>query len=269
MISMHRILALAAGTIVLLSPLLWIIIWPILGDPAYADIQTTATIEGRLIGSELLTSAWTGFFAGWLHTLSAPDHLAALAPLSIGRTWMKSAAVGALWGCGHNTGQLIFGLFFLLLKDHLHIEVIHTWGTGVVGLTLLVIGGIGIRETLEVAPSYVASDNEKCGEGNFSSPETASGVKVKTGFVTFATGIVHGLQPDALMVVLSTIALPSRLSAASFLGMFLLGTILAMASYTVFVVNMSSILDRYSYSFPLYWLAAPNFLNDLMFDVYQ
>ncbi|MCD7446362.1 hypothetical protein HAX54_005969 [Datura stramonium] len=118
--------------------------------------QLLSSTGSRFVRNELLSSAWTGFFAGCLHTLSGPDHLAALAPLSIGRTRMESAAVGALWGCGHDAGQLIFGLLFLLLKDRLHIEVIRTWGTRVVGFTLLVIGALGIKEASEVHSPIVA-----------------------------------------------------------------------------------------------------------------
>ena len=69
-------------------------------------VPAAATQGRKLLRTELLTSAWTGFFAGCPHTLSGPDHLAALAPLSIGRTPLESAAVGALWGCGHDAGQV-------------------------------------------------------------------------------------------------------------------------------------------------------------------
>ncbi|KAF8410402.1 hypothetical protein HHK36_002931 [Tetracentron sinense] len=62
--------------------------------------------RGRLVWTELLNGTWTGFFAGCLHKLSGSDHLADLAPLSIGRTRLESAAVGALWGCGHDAGQV-------------------------------------------------------------------------------------------------------------------------------------------------------------------
>ena len=74
--------------------------------------------------AELLASAWTGLVAGCLHTLTGPDHLAALAPMSIGRTRLQSAWMGALWGCGHDAGQLLFGLLFLLLKDRLHMDLL-------------------------------------------------------------------------------------------------------------------------------------------------
>ncbi|CAA6663232.1 unnamed protein product [Spirodela intermedia] len=132
---------------------------------AFGTMQSAVKTSGALVKTELLSSAWAGFFTGCLHTLSGPDHLAALAPLSIGRTRMESAAVGALWGCGHDAGQVLFGLLFLLLKDRLHIEVLRTWGTRVVGLTLLVIGAMGIREAMEMpaaAASCIALENGDC-----------------------------------------------------------------------------------------------------------
>lgn len=202
--------------------------------PVYATVQTATQTGGRLVRAEFLSSAWTGFFAGCLHTLSGPDHLAALAPLSIGRTRIESAVVGALWGCGHDAGQMIFGLLFLLLKDRLHIEIIRTWGTRVVGITLLVIGAMGIMEASEVQSSYVE-------DGTL---ETASGARKKIGIATFATGIVHGLQPDALVMILPALALPSRLAGAAFLGMFLVGTVLSMGTYTVFIGSCSQALKE-------------------------
>ncbi|CAK9134549.1 unnamed protein product [Ilex paraguariensis] len=237
----------AAGTVILLSALFMIVV-----SPAYATFQRAAktggTIAavagGRLLRSELLSSAWTGFFAGCLHTLSGPDHLAALAPLSIGRTRLESAAVGALWGCGHDAGQVIFGLLFLLLKDQLHIEVIRTWGTRVVGFTLLVIGAMGIREASEIPAPCVALENGECDISVYEALENPTIGKKKIGFATFATGIVHGLQPDALMMVLPALALPSRLAGAAFLCMFLVGTVIAMGSYTVFIGSCSQALKE-------------------------
>nr|CAD1821319.1 unnamed protein product [Ananas comosus var. bracteatus] len=235
----------ASSTVtIFLSALIIIIIQPILAPAAYASFQSVAKTSGTLVRSELLTSAWTGFFAGCLHTLSGPDHLAALAPLSIGRTRIESAVVGALWGCGHDAGQVIFGLLFLLLKDRLHIEVIRTWGTRVVGLTLLIIGAIGIREASEVPTPCVALENGECDVSMIEPLETTPSGKKKIGFATFATGIVHGLQPDALMMVLPALALPSRLAGAAFLGMFLVGTVVAMGSYTVFIGSCTQALKE-------------------------
>ncbi|BBH08612.1 high-affinity nickel-transport family protein, partial [Prunus dulcis] len=226
---------------VVLSALVLILIQPACAPAAYASFQTAtktgspaAAIVGRLIQTELLSSAWTGFLAGCLHTLSGPDHLAALAPLSIGRTRIESALVGALWGCGHDAGQ-----------DRLHIEIIRTWGTRVVGITLLVIGAMGIKEASEVSSPCVALENGECDASVYESLENPTVGKKKIGFATFATGIVHGLQPDALMMVLPALALPSRVAGAAFLVMFLVGTVVAMGSYTVFLGSCSQALkDR-------------------------
>ncbi|XP_028765639.1 uncharacterized protein LOC114723608 [Neltuma alba] len=242
--------AVAAQTFVILSALVMILLQPTFAPSAMAAFHATsktgspaaAAVGRKLIQSELLSSAWTGFFTGCLHTLSGPDHLAALAPLSIGRTRMESAAVGALWGCGHDAGQVIFGLIFLFLKDRLHIEVIRTWGTRVVGLTLLVIGAMGIREASEVPTPCVALENGECDVSAYEALENPTVGKKKIGFATFATGIIHGLQPDALMMVLPALALPSRLAGAAFLIMFLLGTVVAMGSYTVFLGSCSQAL---------------------------
>ncbi|XP_011046079.1 PREDICTED: uncharacterized protein LOC105140789 isoform X2 [Populus euphratica] len=245
--------AATVGIFMVVSALI-MLIHPVFALPAFATFQTAAQTGGpaaaaggaKFMRTELLTSAWAGLFAGCLHTLSGPDHLAALAPLSIGRSRMESAAVGALWGCGHDAGQVIFGLLFLLLKDRLHIEIIRTWGTRVVGLTLLVIGAMGIKEASEVPTPCVALENGECDVSAYEALETPTvGKKKKIGFATFATGIVHGLQPDALMMVLPALALPSRLAGAAFLIMFLFGTVVAMGSYTVFIGSCSEALkDR-------------------------
>ncbi|CAL9170209.1 unnamed protein product [Musa hybrid cultivar] len=224
-----------AAVVTALSAIILTVTNSILAQPSFARVQSVSNLGGQLIKTELLSSALAGFLAGCLHTLSGPDHLAALAPLSIGRTKMESAIVGALWGCGHDAGQVLFGLLFLMLRDRLHIEVFRTWGTRVVGLTLLVIGALGIREASEVPASCVALDQPS---------DLSSTGKRKIGLATFATGIVHGLQPDALMIILPALALPSRLAGAAFLCMFLVGTVFAMASYTVFIGTCTEALKE-------------------------
>ncbi|RCV19892.1 hypothetical protein SETIT_4G012600v2 [Setaria italica] len=244
----------SAAAVTLLSAIILTLVQPSWAPPALAHYHPTAKAGTTLFKSELLGSAWTGFLAGCLHTLSGPDHLAALAPLSIGRSRVESAVVGALWGCGHDAGQVIFGLLFLGLKDRLHIEIIRTWSTRVVALTLLVIGALGIREASEVPTPCVALDGGECDVGgvvdhrhhhHHTVGETLPGGKKKINFATFATGIVHGLQPDALMMVLPALALPSRVAGAAFLGMFLVGTVVSMGSYTVFIGSCTEALkDR-------------------------
>ncbi|KAL2634367.1 hypothetical protein R1flu_005846 [Riccia fluitans] len=202
----------------------------------------SSALGNQAVGSarkQLLASAWTGLAAGCLHTLTGPDHLAALAPLSIGRSRLESAAVGALWGCGHDTGQVLFGIVFLLLKDKLHLDLIRTWAARVVGLTLITIGGIGLVESHEMHVALVEGGG---GDQNMAPGETR--VKPRRNIATFATGVVHGLQPDALLMVLPALALPSRILGVAYLGMFLVGTVIAMGSYTFFLASCSQALQK-------------------------
>lgn len=199
-------------------------------------------------GGQLLVSAWTGLVAGCLHTLTGPDHLAALAPLAIGRTRMQSAAVGALWGFGHDTGQLLFGLLFVLLKDRLHLDLLRTWGSRVVALTLVAIGAMGIHEArtspaLALAGTRCAPGDDECWA--LAGPDgVVAAPRRRVGVATFVTGIVHGLQPDALLIVLPALALPSKVAGAAFLATFLLGTVLSMGGYTAFIGSCSDALQK-------------------------
>eukprot|EP00897_Mesotaenium_endlicherianum_P005094 jgi/Mesen1/4612/ME000234S03860 len=221
---------------------------------AASAIKATTGTAGAA-GSEVLVSAWAGLVAGCLHTLTGPDHLAALAPLAIGRSRWESASIGALWGCGHDAGQVLFGILFVLLKDRLQLDVLKIWGSRVVGVTLVAIGALGVFEArsaqAELTGSGAAPAATRTPGADGAIPEIqADGTvafKAKRssfGAATFVTGIVHGLQPDALLVVLPALALPSKLAGAAFLTMFLLGTVVAMGSYTAFIGSCSEALQK-------------------------
>ncbi|CAI5476423.1 unnamed protein product [Closterium sp. Yama58-4] len=219
--------------------------------------------------SEIVRAGWTGLVAGCLHTLTGPDHLAALAPLTIGRSRVQSAVIGALWGCGHDAGQVMFGVLFLLLKDKLHLDLLRVWGSRIVGATLLAIGALGIYEAQHATEEELAAVARGEGEGEAAlaaaggvagagGSASLAGPKAHFGIATFVTGVVHGLQPDALLVVLPALAMPSRAAGAAFLVLFLLGTVLAMGSYTAFIGSCSSALKERVPGFTkgLSWVAA-------------
>ncbi len=150
----------------------------------------------------------------------------------------------------HHCIFILFPSWFNLLIwyfpcSRLHLGLIQTWAARVVGLTLIIIGAMGIREAHEVLEDVPA-----LAEGDILSSNTLEGGvnrtpgKKSVGHTTFLTGIVYGLQPDALLVILPALSLPSRMAGAAFLGMFLLGTVLAMGSYTAFVSTLSNALQE-------------------------
>ncbi|GIL89691.1 hypothetical protein Vretimale_16646 [Volvox reticuliferus] len=200
-------------------------------------------------------SAWAGLAAGFLHTLCGPDHLAALTPLTIGRNRFAASALGALWGFGHSTGQLILGLVFVVLKERFHdlVPFLSKWASTVVPLTLIAIGMMGIYESFfEKGDAHAEAEAEAVGlalagggsvsAGSSSSSAVPSGLKA--GFATYATGIVYGLQPDALFVVIPALALPTKLAAIAYCSMFVIGTVSAMGGYTLLIGTTSQALIK-------------------------
>lgn len=54
---------------------------------------------------------------GFVHVLTGPDHLSALATLSAVSDWKSSFFLGVRWGIGHSTGLLLVGGIFII-KDY-------------------------------------------------------------------------------------------------------------------------------------------------------
>lgn len=228
------------------------------GGGAFAALSlTTRTFTAEAIATAI-KSAWAGLAAGCLHTLAGADHLAALTPLTIGRSQLQASLLGALWGFGHSTGQLILGLLMVVLKDKFTalVPALSKWGGTTVGLTLLAIGAMGIYESF-----FEEHDDreEEAAAAGVSSPADAfsSGVEVQAGGVlaakqdrrgfglaTFATGIVYGLQPDALFVIVPALALPTKLAATAYILMFVVGTVTAMGAYTGIIGATSAAIKK-------------------------
>ena len=73
---------------------------PAVRKAALFNAASVVVSPAFLVAATTLKSAWAGLLAGCLHTLTGPDHLAALAPLTVGPSRAQNALMGALWGCG-------------------------------------------------------------------------------------------------------------------------------------------------------------------------
>lgn len=71
---------------------------------------------------------------------------------------------------------------------------------------------------------------------------------------TLFTGIVFGLQPDALFVIVPALALPSKLAAMAYIFMFVFGTVAAMGSYTAFIGAHKPLAIRLGWHWFIEWL---------------
>jgi hypothetical protein len=94
-----------------------------------------------------MTLAFAGLVAGFVHVLSGPDHLAAIAPYAVtGKT--QAWRTGVRWGLGHGAGVLIVGVAALLLRHALPVEALSAWSETCVGFVLVAIGLWGLRAAL-------------------------------------------------------------------------------------------------------------------------
>lgn len=140
----------------------------------------------------------------------------------------------------------------VVLKDRFDslVPALSKWGGTTVGLTLLAIGALGVYESFFENEHSYGSGNEGFttqGDGTLvANTSSSSGGEVKRtfGVATFATGIVYGLQPDALFVIVPALALPTKLAAAAYIIMFVVGTVAAMGAYTGIIGATSAAIKK-------------------------
>ena len=175
-----------------------------------------------------------GLFAGFLHVLMGPDHLAAVAPSAAlrGRDAWRS---GLRWGIGHSSGVLCVGIALILLRQLVDISKYAWIGERFVGVALIAIGIWGIRVLMNNrALSLTASGQSH----HHHAERTALGV-----------GVLHGLAGGShLFGVIPALALPSLGLSATWLVLFGVGTVVAMVAFTSilgFIVHgMAQRIDR-------------------------
>lgn len=206
----------------------------IVGTKFAARLGVVGSLGGLIL---MLESASAGLFAGALHSLTGPDHLAALAPLSMGRSTLAAGFLGGLWGFGHSAGQLFFGAIFILLKSRMNfqLDVIENFAGAAVGLTLMAIGYFGYKEAKDFDFDRMREEGRQKGK-----------ILSKFSLATFSTGFLHGLSPDAIFPILPAVTMAARGQAIAFVFFFLLGTVGSMASYTAFIGVGSSALAQKS-----------------------
>ena len=97
------------------------------------------------------TAVFGGLFAGGLHALSGPDHLAAILPLILGKHWLNAAFYGSTWGLGHGLSSCMLGALGYFLKDSFMkkqlLPQLTTLADYAVGITLIIIGIMGVLES--------------------------------------------------------------------------------------------------------------------------
>ena len=180
----------------------------------------------------------SGFTAGLVHVLSGPDHLAAVAPLTVAhheRPWLT----GLRWGLGHASGVVGVGLLALYLRELLPLGALSFWAERLVGIVLIGVGlwGLRIALTCHVHTHEHFHDGRTHAHLHVHGPKTAhehgQERPHRHGHTAFAIGVLHGLAGSShFLGVLPALALPTTVQAASYLAAYGVGTIVAMSSFS-------------------------------------
>ena len=183
----------------------------------------------------MITACVAGLVAGLLHVFAGPDHLAALAPLSLrarGRAWI----VGLRWGLGHSSGVLLVAAIAFGLRQVVHLEALSNWGERLVGATMILLGLWGLRslfrERLHVHPhhhdggDHIHFHVHRADEAH-DTPRAHAHLHA-----AFWVGTLHGLAGTAHLVgILPSLALPTARETSGYLVAFALGTLIAMTAF--------------------------------------
>lgn len=185
----------------------------------------------------------TGLAAGAIHVLTGPDHLAAIAPLSVESkksTWL----IGLKWGLGHSGGVFLIGLLALLFRELIPIDLISTYSERIVGIVLIGIGLWGIKKVFY--RNIHVHEHKHDGERHIhihthSSLNTHNKTEAHNhSHAALGIGIIHGFAGSAhFLGVLPALALPTRVEAVTYLISFGTGTISAMIIFSIIMGSLS------------------------------
>jgi sulfite exporter TauE/SafE len=187
---------------------------------------------------QLVIAILSGLAAGGIHVFSGPDHLAAIAPLSLHRR-VGAWITGARWGIGHASGVLFVGLASLFVREFIAIEALSSWAERFVGVALMAIGLWGLRKAF--SRHVHVHEHSHDGQAHVHVHAHADGhthaetqdVRHSHTHAAFAVGTLHGVAGSShFLGVLPALAFPTKIQAVSYLFAYGLGTILAMSFFS-------------------------------------
>ena len=242
---------------------------------AFTPIITNFALQSITAISALTATITGGIFAGSLHAIAGPDHLAALIPRCCGLPWYRAARVGAVWGLGHGVSATLLGIAGFLFKKGVRLsgvfataaatgegsfDLLHHAGSFMelaIGISLIVIGLLGIKEAREwESPDDVpiacdlleeSTDGKNLVKtsGVTSSPQSLSSAVTPTSIAisppnpakraVLFNGILHGFSWDGAPSLAPAVAISTLRGSLTFLLSYALGTMAAMALATTII----------------------------------
>jgi hypothetical protein len=176
-----------------------------------------------------------GLAAGALHVVGGPDHVAAIAPLSIA-SGRASWRAGLHWGLGHSAGVVLVAAAALALREVVPLERLSGWSERLVGVTLVGLGMWGVLGSLRRRALQIERGPSSAPHGH---------AHRGTLRAACAIGTLHGLAGSShLLGVLPALAFQTRLDALLYLAAFVVGTLGAMTGAAALIGASARERDR-------------------------
>jgi hypothetical protein len=211
-------------------------IYDAIGGGGIKPVHGASTNDKLVFQKLYMIAILAGGTAGLIHVLSGPDHLAAVAPISL-QSADKSWKLGFRWGVGHAGGVIMVGLLSLLLREMLPVPFLSSIAERLVGIALI---GIGLWGCCKMWKFHVHAHTHTPGGSphvHIHLHQYAHGHEAKAHAHThaaFAVGTLHGFAGSShFLGVLPALAFSSRVEAISYLAAFGAGTIVAMALFSL------------------------------------
>ncbi|MGD9897132.1 MAG: nickel transporter [Candidatus Methylacidiphilaceae bacterium] len=188
----------------------------------------------------LLAAVGAGCVAGVVHALTGPDHLAAIAPLSVGRR-VDAWRVGLFWGLGHSGGVWLLSLLVLWLRGAIPTALLSHWGERLVGVVLVCIGLWSCRNALRSQIHFHRHCHDGVCHGHLHIHRPGEAVSSaheapeahRHLHAPLWIGLLHGISGSHhFLAAFPVLALPSRAAAGGYIGGFGLGAIFGMALFS-------------------------------------
>ena len=173
----------------------------------------------------------TGALAGFVHVLSGPDHLAAVAPLAVAdreRGWVA----GWTWGVGHAAGVVVVAVAAVLLRNALPpIDTISAWSERLVGGALIAIGLWALGRSTRMEP--VAHAHGSMSHDHLHVQRGPAWMRrLGHAHASFFLGVLHGIAGSShFFGVLPALALPTLAASLMYIAAFGAGTVIAMTAF--------------------------------------
>ena len=182
---------------------------------------------------------FTGLIAGIIHVISGADHLIAMAPSSI--TNPKLALKNGLsWGVGHSSGVIVLSVFAIFFKDIAHITKFSNFAEFLVGISLLIIGTIAIKNSFKLnIHNHQHEHNNGITHKHFHYHQNRDKKHNRHSHALTSLGLLHGLAGGThLIAVIPALALPMQ-EAFAYLIAYLIGSSIIMIFFT-YIISLST-----------------------------